>query len=195
MFEMRNYVPQYYDDYERDSLRNPEQQDSTRLTLAQRHFVNAVVARGVLCLATSETSAGPDVAVFVPNESVLSVKTVRQIASTISNCNLSRGIVIHRVRPTSKAKEEVSASMELFLLRDLEVNVLDSMLTPQMELLDDLRAKAVIERYKRDCIPPISVADPLVRFCGWKSGDVVKTTYVGRGHEPSIKYLLVSDIH
>jgi DNA-directed RNA polymerase I, II, and III subunit RPABC1 len=93
---------------------------------------------------------------------------------------ISHCIIIHNGSPTSAVNEAIKKSrdmdppivVELFDQDDLQYNITKHYLVPEHIALSDTDRKAFVKEYGT-LIPYISKSDPISRFYGYNSGDVI----------------------
>ena len=72
-------------------------------------------------------------------------------------------------------------NIQVFDIRELQYNVTKHILVPKHELVDEDEVKSIVEGYalkSKFQLPHILKTDPVSRYLGLKSGDVVKITRV-----------------
>jgi len=133
---------------------------------------------------------GKCMAVFVLLDGIktdmVGVKEMRQIRGWMVDNGLTHGLLISKGGVNHYTVKEIRAwddiHMELFKSSELQVNITHSCYYQPHSLVPSDTKLKIIQRYAGvDKLPRLQVSDPVVRYFGWRIGDVieVRPTYGG----------------
>lgn len=132
------------------------------------------------------------VAIIFPNESKPGVTTIREIGMRMDAQKIQHAILILRGGLTPSARTELAEltrirteserrtakrkRIEVFLEEELLFNITQHEWTPPHTLLSPQEKKQLMQRYKanEEQLPMIAANDPVVRFYGWRRGQVCR---------------------
>ncbi|CAH6421825.1 DNA-directed RNA polymerase subunit RPB5 [uncultured virus] len=82
---------------------------------------------------------------------------------------------------------------EIFLEKELMINIIDHVLVPKHEILEDNDAKEVLTKYnaKKRNMPKILSSDPIARYFNMKSGQICKIIRPSEKSGLTVSYRLV----
>jgi DNA-directed RNA polymerase subunit H (RpoH/RPB5) len=68
------------------------------------------------------------------------------------------------------------SNIEFFLLKDFTINVTKHTLVPKHTLISDEELTFILDKYKctKKQLPKIRPSDPVIKYYGWKTGEVCK---------------------
>lgn len=119
--------------------------------------------------------------VFFPEEPKIGIKTVTHYGDKMQAEDVHRAIIIVRIGLTPSAKEGIRKLgpdyiMEAFTESELLINITEHELVPQHILLTPEEKEELFTRYKlkENQLMKITQADPVVRYYGYKRGQVIK---------------------
>lgn len=136
-----------------------------------------------------ERPDGGRMAVFVLLEGLktemVGVKEMRQVRAWLVEQGMAHGLAIskggvnHYTVKETRGWEDLH--IELFKAAELQVNITHSCYYQPHALLAPADRQAVLDRYGADKLPRLQASDPVVRYFGWRVGDVVEVrpTYGG----------------
>lgn len=117
---------------------------------------------------------------------MVGVKEMRQIKLWMVENELSHGLLISKGGVNHYTVKEIRAwedvHMELFKASELQVNITHSCYYQQHKLVPHDKSLHIIRRYAGvDKLPRLQISDPVVRYFGWRVGDIieVRPTYGG----------------
>lgn len=138
--------------------------------LEKKEYKNA---KGILV----DTKEGKSVVYCIPSDGTVGVQYVNQLAKTMKEEDLKRGIVVTGGRYTQAAKKKAAKNrIELIPRIFPAFNLFTHELVPKHEILPPeergkLLAKYRVQPYQ---LPKIRTSDPAVKAIGAKAGDIVK---------------------
>lgn len=104
-------------------------------------------------------------------------------------------ILVLNENPTAsnmKALHDIKVNLEIHLLKHMMINITKHVLVPKHEVIKDKAViDALVEQYKlknKYQFPIILKSDPIAKYYGMKSGDVVKITRVSESAGQYIVY-------
>jgi len=136
-----------------------------------------------------ETKEGKSVVYCIPSEGTVGVAYVNQLAKTMKEEELKRGIVVTGGRYTQAARKNAAKHrIELIPRIFPAFNLFTHELVPKHEILppserEELLAKYRVKPYQ---LPRIRTSDPAAKAIGAKAGDIVK---IIRDSETAGKYI------
>jgi DNA-directed RNA polymerase I, II, and III subunit RPABC1 len=75
--------------------------------------------------------------------------------------------------------KELNIPIQIFDIKELQFNITNHILVPKHELINEDEAKSIIEKYSLKTkyqLPHILKTDPMSKYLGLKSGDIIKIT-------------------
>lgn len=130
---------------------------------------------------------------FTDEDSKVGIVTVRKCCQQMQQENIFRAILIVRNDLTSSAKKALEDMapkyiIEMFTESELLFNVTEHQLVPEHIVLTSEEKRELLDRYKlkESQLPRMQTADPIARYFGLKSGQVVK---IVRPSETSGRYV------
>lgn len=120
------------------------------------------------------------VCVFTSIITDFGIDSLRICIGILQRMEIKHGIIIYSGGITPSARTLLKTSndimtLESFSVSDLQFNPMKHRLVPKMSVLSTEDAKQFKEKYGTQ-IPKIKHNDPIVRFMGWKRGDIVYTS-------------------
>ncbi|KAJ8604371.1 hypothetical protein CTAYLR_002572 [Chrysophaeum taylorii] len=131
-------------------------------------------------LAEHETDPDDQIFVFLPEEDKVGVKTIKSYCDLMQEAHVTHAILVVKqgITPFAKtALQEMSPfTMEHFRDNELLVDITEHKLVPTHQPLSPDDKAALLKRYKlkEAQLPRIQRTDPVARYFGLKTGDVVK---------------------
>jgi len=128
---------------------------------------------------------GKQVCAFISNTPKFNVEKIQEYISIMKELEVFHAIIVYKDNATSIAKKIVDESteiiIELFQEDELKYNVTQNYLVPKHELAYEKDSKEASEFKKKysNKYPTLSQYDPVSRFYGFKTGDIVKVTRKG----------------
>jgi len=121
-------------------------------------------------------------AFFTRTRTKFNVDTIQECISMMNQMDINHAIIVYKDIATPVAKkivdEIVDLTIELFNEDELQYNITKHYLVPKHELLhskDSEKAKY----YKKNKYPLILKTDPMCKFYGFNTGDIIKVTRKG----------------
>ncbi|XP_042064290.1 DNA-directed RNA polymerases II and IV subunit 5A-like [Salvia splendens] len=134
-----------------------------------------------LMLVKAKRDSGEQIYVFFPDEAKVGAKTIRTLICRMNDDNVTRAILVSQQNLTPFAKKMIKEvakkfQVEVFQEAELLVNIHHHELVPPHQVLTAEEKTTLLARYtvKETQLPRIQVTDPVARYHGLKSGDVVK---------------------
>ena len=120
--------------------------------------------------------------VFFPEDEKVGVKPIKTYCERMKAQNVFRAIIVVKVNLTPFAKQAIREMsprgyrVEYFRDAELLVDITEHKLVPKHILLSDAEKKELLERYrlKPSQLPRIQQQDPVARYLGLKTSEVVK---------------------
>ncbi|CAH8265547.1 unnamed protein product [Arabidopsis lyrata] len=128
---------------------------------------------------------------------MVKVNAMRAIAADVLNRESITGLILvlqsHITNQALKAVELFSFKVELFEITDLLVNVTKHVLRPKHQVLNDKEKESLLKKYsiEEKQLPRLSSKDPIVRYYGLETGQVMKVTYKDELSESHVTYRCV----
>lgn len=147
-----------------------------------RRFEDTKIDRNELTILCAHHS-NPDEKMFVffPDEPKIGVKTVQAYVVKMEEEKVNRAIVIVRLGLTPSARQAMrnvapEYIMEEFLESEMLINITEHELVPKHILLNAEEKEELFSRYKlkENQLMKILTTDPVVRYYGYKRGQVIK---------------------
>jgi DNA-directed RNA polymerase I, II, and III subunit RPABC1 len=123
---------------------------------------------------------GKQICAFISKTvSKFNVERIQECISMMKEMDVSHGLIVYKDTATPVAKKIVEESqkmkIELFHEKELQYNLTKHYLVPLHELKYKKDNPEAIE-FKKNKYPMISQLDPVARFYGWSTGDIIKVT-------------------
>mmetsp|Transcript_26395 Transcript_26395/g.79151 ORF Transcript_26395/g.79151 Transcript_26395/m.79151 type:complete len:230 (-) Transcript_26395:21-710(-) len=132
-------------------------------------------------LAEHEADPEDQVFVFLPDEEKVGVKTIKQYCEMMKEASVSHAILVVKQGITPFAKTALQEMASMYLIehfRDAEllVDITEHKLVPAHTPLSPEDRAALLKKYKLkpEQLPRIQRTDPVARYYGLKTGEVVK---------------------
>ncbi|KAG7570035.1 RNA polymerase Rpb5 N-terminal domain superfamily [Arabidopsis thaliana x Arabidopsis arenosa] len=128
---------------------------------------------------------------------MVKVNAMRVIAADVLNRESITGLILvlqsHITNQALKAVELFSFKVELFEITDLLVNVTKHVLRPKHQVLNDKEKESLLKKFsiEEKQLPRLSSKDPIVRYYGLETGQVMKVTYKDELSESHVTYRCV----
>lgn len=126
-----------------------------------------------------KTSEGDALVYCIPSRGTVGVQYINQLAKTMKEEELERGIVVTSGRYTQAAKKNARKKNIELIPRIFPVfNLFNHELVPKHEILPKEEREQLLSQYrvKPYQLPRIGTSDPCVKAIGAKAGDIVKIT-------------------
>jgi DNA-directed RNA polymerase I, II, and III subunit RPABC1 len=129
---------------------------------------------------------------------IVKVNAMRVIAADVLSRENITGLILvlqsHITNQALKAVELFSFKVELFEITDLLVNVSKHVLRPKHQVLNDKEKESLLKKFsiEEKQLPRLSSKDPIVRYYGLETGQVMKVTYKDELSESHVTYRCVS---
>jgi len=110
------------------------------------------------------------VQVYILHEPKLNVDMIKYYYSLLCANKIKHGILVYRESVTSSVKKILNTldiCVELFCVSDLRYNILKHRLVPR-------HTKIRREKQNQNKYPILKKTDPVVRFMGFETGDIIK---------------------
>lgn len=128
----------------------------------------------------------------------VSIDEARDICQQCRAEHLTGGVFVLREGLTSQARLTMASGLkwsQFFALEELSHDILSHELIQKHELIPEAERPALLKRLRctMDQLPTISCEDAVVKFNGWKIGEIIKIKRCwGAGTEPSFYYRLIT---
>ena len=118
-------------------------------------------------------------AFFTRTRTKFNVDTIQECISMMNQMDINHSIIIYKDIATPVAKkiveEIVNMIIELFNEDELQYNITKHYLVPKHELMYSKDSEES-KYFKKNKYPLILKADPVCKFYGFKTGDIIKVT-------------------
>ena len=158
--------------------------NSRKMMQARGYTAFSNLAQGMDYTCTAEAAAdSPPVRLvtFFSTSSKLGLKDVRQVEERMTEMRISHATVVLQGGVTPPAKAHVVDKMraqgyvvELFLLAELQFDLMEHHLVPKHRLLLPKEREAMFEKYGANNLPRMLLTDPVSRYFGLKRGQVME---------------------
>jgi DNA-directed RNA polymerase subunit H (RpoH/RPB5) len=123
---------------------------------------------------------GKQICAFINKTSTkFNVERIQECISMMKEMDVWHGLIVYSDTATPVAKKIVEESqkmkIELFHVKELQYNLTKHYLVPLHELKYKKDSEEAKE-FKKNKYPIISQTDPVSRFYGWSSGDIIQIT-------------------
>ncbi len=118
---------------------------------------------------------------FCAEDSIKS-RELREYIADMERASIRKGIVIVKRKINSQSKKiaaEYSVEMEFFTETDFLINVTHHKMVPKHTLLDKIATEGLFRMYRinhKSQLPKLQITDPVCRYYGYKTGDVIQIT-------------------
>ena len=109
------------------------------------------------------------------------IDIIKKLYNRLKEDNILNCIIIKNEKLTNAAKtviEESSNSrkIQVFDIKNVIINITKHVLVPKHELLSEEQSKILLSNYRvqKNQLPRIFISDPVVKYYGWKRGDIIK---------------------
>jgi DNA-directed RNA polymerase I, II, and III subunit RPABC1 len=127
----------------------------------------------------------PDLIVFFSDEDKIGIKPIRAYKAEMIEANIHNAIVVVKngitpyVKTNMQSEIQEPYNIEIFMENELLIDKTEHILVPKHELLTEEERKEFLVKYKianKANIPinKILSSDPIARYYGMKTGDIVK---------------------
>mmetsp|Transcript_20361 Transcript_20361/g.52857 ORF Transcript_20361/g.52857 Transcript_20361/m.52857 type:complete len:217 (-) Transcript_20361:108-758(-) len=125
--------------------------------------------------------------VFFPDNDKVSIDDLKTYHKKMKEGSVRRGIIAYRTKITPMARMGIQEMkpdfhLEQFTELELMVNITEHMYVPKHTVLSDADKAIILERYKmsEDQVPRIQESDPISRYFGMTSGQMLKIVRVSQ---------------
>lgn len=125
---------------------------------------------------------GKQICAFLANNHKFNIERIQEYIYMMKKMDVWHCIIVYKDNATPVAKKIVSDSnemiIELFNEDELQYNITKHYLVPPHELVmfDNSKEYDIFKKKYGDKLPIILKNDPVVRFYGFKKGDILKIT-------------------
>lgn len=120
-----------------------------------------------------------DIYIFF-SENKLNKVIIKDYISLICSTNIKHVIILYHSNITSSAKGIINQitdiNIELFLFKELRINITKHRLVPLHEKVTDPQILATFNKKYKTKLPILLKSDPIARFYNFTRGDVIKIT-------------------
>lgn len=139
-------------------------------------------------------TAAPTLVLFVTDK--IGVSSAKEIVQHVIPLRLGTLVFVVFGKITTPAKKEIelslgtSVTVQTFATSELQTVAPNHALVPKQRRLGPEEAKALLNRFSvtKKQLPRVRLADPIVKFYGWKKGDVIHSVRVLGGALQPIDY-------
>lgn len=140
------------------------------------------------------------IVVYFPNDEKIGIKPIRIYKNEMDEDEIKNAIIVVRAAITPFAKQEILTltkssdfCMEIFTEEQLSFDVVQHTLVPKHELLSLKDRKELLDKYKikETQLPRILKEDPISRYYGFKTGEIIKITRSSETSGTYVYYRLV----
>lgn len=125
---------------------------------------------------------GSKMCVFISNSARFNVETIHEYISMMSKMEINHSIIVYQDTVTPVAKkiieESTDLNIELFHVNELQYNITKHYLVPNHQIMFKKNTVGCINFKKKysSKFPLLQKNDPVGRFYGFESGDIIKIT-------------------